>query len=382
MSPQNVFVTYDGQVKIVDFGIAKAARRAVETGIGVIKGKVSYMAPEQAFGDVDRRADVFSMGVVLWELCADRRLWGEMSDPEILTALVHAVPRLSSQRPGLDPELARIVDSALALDREDRYATAASFRADLERAVPPAPAEELGVFVEALFHEQRQIIREALARQVDLVAQGEDGDLLELERGDRASYRPPSLRPPRAGSLRPISESPSSETPAPSTLEHLTGPSRPPPSLPPPASTRPRRPSRTSIVLGTLLALVAGASLVRSLDRPAPRRLAVGRPRPAPSPPPPPVVVSPLPGGAYVQVHLGASPPEARILVDGAALPSNPFDGKFVKDGAVHRVQVEAPGFSGQSRIVVFDKDVSFEVSLSPRPKAGEPPGMKPDPYR
>ncbi len=100
VSPQNIFVTYDGQVKIVDFGIAKAARRAVETETGVIKGKVSYMAPEQAFGDVDGRADVFAVGVVLWELVAGRRLWQGMGDPEILGALVREVPRLAERGPG------------------------------------------------------------------------------------------------------------------------------------------------------------------------------------------------------------------------------------------------------------------------------------------
>ena len=238
VSPQNVFVTYDGQVKIVDFGIAKAARRAVETATGVIKGKVSYMAPEQAFGDVDRRADVFSVGVVLWELLADRRLWLDMGDPEILTALVHAVPRLQDHRPDVDPELARICDRALALDRDERYPTAAALRADLERAAPPCAAEALGAFVEALFHEQRQSIKEALARQVDLVEQGADGDLLELERSDRPSIRPPG---PRLASWRAARER--------SATARQPLPPGPPPSASRPRARRPRPPPRSTVRL-------------------------------------------------------------------------------------------------------------------------------------
>src|SRR5262245_17105669 len=76
VSPQNVFLTYEGQVKLVDFGVAKAHARSTDTQVGVVKGKVAYMAPEQALGcPVDRRADVFSVGVMLWEAVARRRLW-------------------------------------------------------------------------------------------------------------------------------------------------------------------------------------------------------------------------------------------------------------------------------------------------------------------
>jgi serine/threonine-protein kinase len=88
------------------------------------------------------------------------------------------------------------------------------------------------------------------------------------------------------------------------------------------------------------------------------------------------------PAGAFIQLHLAANPVDARILLDGAALPSNPFDGKSAKDGAVHRIQVEANGFLPQTRIVVFDKDVSLDVALSFRPKAADRAGMKPDPYK
>src|SRR5580692_2855373 len=95
VSPHNVFVTYDGQVKLVDFGIAKAALSQVQTEVGVLKGKVAYMAPEQAMGtDVDGRADIFAMGIVLWELLAQERLMtGESAAATLLRLLQQPIPR-------------------------------------------------------------------------------------------------------------------------------------------------------------------------------------------------------------------------------------------------------------------------------------------------
>src|SRR4029077_14424147 len=85
VSPHNVFVTYDGQVKIVDFGVAKALSSSHETGTGVMKGKVPYMAPEQVRGELlDRRVDVFARGVMLWEAVANRRIWEQLRVETIL----------------------------------------------------------------------------------------------------------------------------------------------------------------------------------------------------------------------------------------------------------------------------------------------------------
>src|SRR4029079_12043872 len=89
-SPHNVFVTYAGQVKVVDFGIAKALGSSAETRTGVLKGKVSYMAPEQALGEkVDRRADIFSVGVMIWEALAGKRLFKGMNDIVVLQKIVN-----------------------------------------------------------------------------------------------------------------------------------------------------------------------------------------------------------------------------------------------------------------------------------------------------
>ena len=133
VSPANIFVTYDGEVKVLDFGIAVAANRLSKTAAGQVKGKYAYMSPEQCRGKtLDRRSDVFSLGTVLYELSTCRRLFKRPSDMETLEAVCNeeTLPpsRLVKQYPdGLE----RICLKALAKDPEDRYATAMEMRREL-----------------------------------------------------------------------------------------------------------------------------------------------------------------------------------------------------------------------------------------------------------
>lgn len=132
-TPQNVFVTFDGQVKLVDFGIAKALDSTLETRTGVLKGKPAYMPPEQLAGEVDPRTDVFSVGVMLWEAVSKRRMWHKKTDVEILTHIIKGeIPSLKDAAPNAPPALVRMCDLALAKSRSDRYPSAADFQADLE----------------------------------------------------------------------------------------------------------------------------------------------------------------------------------------------------------------------------------------------------------
>ena len=174
VTPHNVLVSYDGQVKLVDFGIAKAERRLSQTEVGVVKGKVRYMSPEQVRGlDLDRRADIFAAGIMLWEAVTGQRFWGNKED----IALVHALlqkdfaPSPKTVRPDVSDSLDRICQKALAYHREDRYQTAGEFSRDLEQAMIESGRfmqlrEQLGPFVCDLFGEQRKEIKEVIERQI------------------------------------------------------------------------------------------------------------------------------------------------------------------------------------------------------------------------
>ncbi|MBJ6765383.1 protein kinase [Myxococcaceae bacterium JPH2] len=134
ISPSNLYLTYQGQVKVLDFGIAKAESRLVHTRTGVVKGKYMYMAPEQAQGlEVDRRADIFALGVSLYEAVTHVRPFARDNDLAVLNALTRAEfepPR--KLRADLPEVLEAIILKAMAGQRDDRYATAEEFAQDLE----------------------------------------------------------------------------------------------------------------------------------------------------------------------------------------------------------------------------------------------------------
>jgi serine/threonine-protein kinase len=134
VSPSNILIGYDGAVKVVDFGIAKAALRQVETRSGSLKGKVSYMSPEQCKGEeLDRRSDVFALGVLLYELATTTRLFKGDNDYLVMDAIVNGkVPLPRVRRPDLPNELSAIIMRALATDRERRYQTADELRLALD----------------------------------------------------------------------------------------------------------------------------------------------------------------------------------------------------------------------------------------------------------
>jgi serine/threonine-protein kinase len=134
ISPDNVLVHRNGAAKVVDFGIAKAANSSSSTRTGTLKGKVAYMPPEQLRGDpLDRRTDVFALGVVLYELLAGQRPWAGDSEVSLIGRIMtEDPPPLSTLRPDAPAGLVAVLDRALAKDREARYASCHDLQADLE----------------------------------------------------------------------------------------------------------------------------------------------------------------------------------------------------------------------------------------------------------
>ena len=136
VSPHNLLVSFEGEVKVADFGIARAMNRAGLTEPGTLKGKIAYMAPEQARGDpVDARADVFSLGVVLWELCTGRRLFARDSDAATLAALLGPDPvsATSGWNEAIPPELDAVLQGALEKDPARRTGSADELARALSR---------------------------------------------------------------------------------------------------------------------------------------------------------------------------------------------------------------------------------------------------------
>ena len=166
VTPHNVIVTHEGQVKLIDFGIARGLEGCADTQVGTFKGKASYCAPEQARGErVDRRADLFAVGVMLWEAITQRRMWPELDEVAIVQRLrAGEVPGLPD---GAHAGLRAVCRRALAIDPRDRPATAAELgEAIVQHGPPRASRRELAALLERHFADERAGLRALIEAQL------------------------------------------------------------------------------------------------------------------------------------------------------------------------------------------------------------------------
>ncbi len=307
VSPQNILVGADGIPRVLDFGVAKATSRTTVTARGAPKGKLTYMAPEQARGDaLDHRADLFAAGVVLWEILLGERLFAADDPAAILARVLTApIPAPSRKLPGLPEALDRVVLKALQRDPARRYASAEHMAIDLEEACPPATQRQVAAWVMALAGPRILERRQRCA---------------EIEALPSAFTSYPELSPTALQAIpaiQPVSPSP---TPQPATP---SPPSAPASVLSAPASasspSAPRLALRRLAPLGAAL-LVAGLGALFLLSRPAPplaprATSAVSAPSTAPLPSPAASSVSSVSSAAPMTSGSAApapSPPERK----------------------------------------------------------------------
>ena len=215
VSPSNILVSYTGEVKVADFGIVKAANCAENTDAGMLKGKFEYMSPEQAHGaDLDRRSDIFALGIVLHEMLTGRRLFKTDSEVKTLERVKRVdVEPPSTINPGVPARLDKIVMRALTREPDDRYQDAREMHADLLEFLYPSSPDStqqlLSHFMSELFADEMEMERSrtesgsALARQMhDSVADTELEP--EFAGGTRTPTHAAPLLPPKPPSRVPI----------------------------------------------------------------------------------------------------------------------------------------------------------------------------------
>ena len=380
ISPDNILVHRNGAAKVVDFGIAKAANSSGQTRTGTLKGKVAYMPPEQLRGEqLDRRTDVFALGVVLYELLAGKRPWEGSSEVALIGKIMTEDPQpLHELRPDATPELLAIVDRALCKDRSQRYQSCHELQADLEELLvqmgqtitparvadfikaysPEAPAAATEATDAALGAVEEESFAGTGAAPQLIGAQGRSPE--EPEAGTMMlDAMPPPPRKSR-GLLYGIAAfafiamigggagffflKGSDDQSGPVAVERATVVETPRPApAPPPAAEPPRVVEETR-------------------PRPAPKKVAVVDPTPAPivivkeaprPPPPPPAAPTVSAKGELVLLIR----PWAKVEVDGHDIGVTPFSDPVMLAAGDHEVRLVNPDLG---------KDIKRTVHITP----------------
>jgi eukaryotic-like serine/threonine-protein kinase len=350
VSPQNIFVTYDGQIKMLDFGIAKAAISSSETRAGMMKGKAAYMAPEQVSGEaMDHRADIYSAGVVLWQLLTGKQWWkGKPQGQILLTVLNGDVPKPSAFCDDVDEVLEAICTKAMSVNPAKRFQSANEMLEALEAALDTrgnVSARDVGKFVADLFEDEREMLGRTL--ETELRSFSESGS-----HRHRAQALSTSVDDSQ-GSIRSVNTD-SSLIDSEAAQDESSG-------------------KRRMMFVFAAVALFAVAGIgwlvLRSPgQKPIAPVVASAPPEPVVSVEAPvvtsaPVVASAAPVSSCI-FSIKAQPKNAKIFLDDKELKGNPVDANVLRDGKVHAVRAEAPGFVTRTVEIPADRDAKFVVDL------------------
>ena len=376
VSPPNLFVTFDGSVKVLDFGIAKAVTSVHETQIGTFKGRIRYMPPEQLMGGkIDRRADIFALGAILWDAAVGESMWKGRTDVEVISAVVgDEVPSPKSIHSDVPDELDTIVRKAMSHDPKKRHANCLELQAELEAFLAKIPdkyssrdlATQMSESFAQIRAERQRIIESQLAKLSSLPT-GEYAPLAQMDL-PRPSFSTLTSRIP-SGSTTPS---------GPRSLEALTEGSLPSTkrlSLNTAISAANGHPTRRSTASTVMMALgavaVVGAVVVvgksykaggeaPSATTATASSVAAGAQAPGASSP---AAAANAPATEIVTV-LRAEPPDARLFLDDTPLASNPSIQRGPRDTSTHTVRAEAKGYVTKSTTVVMHTDSDVVLKL------------------
>ncbi len=359
VSPQNVLIGFDGSVKLIDFGVAKAAGRAQHTATGILKGKFPYMSPEQAQGEeLDCRSDVFALGIVLWEQLTGRRLFKGENDLAT-QRLVRAcqVPAPSSVEPSVPAGLDPITLKALSKEPSERYQDAAELRNALEdfalQNAIPTSSSSLAAFMQDLYAER-------IAKEADPRFFEEDSGLTDLDVGGLS-------KPASAASGATVVDR--NKLPAGNATQvHGTQ------LLPPPSKSSPLPKVVGAVVL--LLGISAGVYLGTRPDV-----------KPVVEVVPPPVVAVPVeahPQPKPLVVHIVSEPSGAHIELAGANVGQTPFDAHVEKVKLPVAVRLTAEGYEPAEATLTDMTGPTLSLAMKKKVAVVKPPtggsgGKNPD---
>jgi len=373
VSPQNILVGFDGAVKLIDFGVAKAAGRSQRTASGILKGKYAYMSPEQADGrPLDGRSDLFALGIILWEVLTSRRLFKGENDLETLRLVKECqVPPPSRLNPEVTPELEAIVLRCLMPQVEERFPDAGAMRLALEdylvRNGLAASAAHLADFLKPLY--AARIEREEHPESMDELSESVDLDARSASES-RSQHKQVSMR-------------------------HFAPPARA-------AERTQRRPVAGVMAVGAATALLLGGSGLlawQRAQRPAPAvepapslpapvlapppvvPASAPGPTPAPTPPEPPPAVEPVRPAlpATVTVKVESVPAGAAVSSGGEVLGNTPLELDLMREGSPRALEFKLAGHEPVTAAVSAQSAPVLRVELPVRREPKRPVGPAPD---